>query len=300
MSEPATVNEAPWTIGRLLGWTTDFFRRHELDEPRLCAEILLAHALRSRRIELYTRFDFVPQAAELAAYRELVRQAAAQAPIAYLVGQKEFYSLTFEVTRDVLIPRPETECLVEHAVRICKSAGTQQPQIWDLGVGSGCVIVTILSQLKNAVGLGTDLSTAALAVARRNAEKHGVADRLTLVEADGLTLPRELVPADGFDLIVSNPPYISDAEMACLPSTVREHEPGIALAPGGDGLGFFRRIASDAGDKLSDAGHALVEIGAGQRERVSNLFEAAGGWRCLGAYRNPNDPHDRVLHFEKT
>ena len=294
-----------WTVWRLLQWTTEYFRRQGLDEPRLSAEILLAHALRCERIQLYTRFNDVPDEARRGAFRELVKKAGDHAPIAYLVGRKEFYSLTFEVTPDVLIPRPETETLVEHAVPILSglvgdpARRGNPPTVLDVGTGSGCVIIAILGQVAEALGTGTDTSASALEVARRNAERHGVANRIRFVEADRLDLPADAVPEGGFDLIVSNPPYVGEADLATLAPTVREHEPPIALSAGSDELAFYRALAAGGPGMLGDRGAVLVEIGVGQRDPVRSVFTAGGRFAHVGTHRTPPDPHDRVMHFVK-
>jgi len=192
VQQPAT--QADWTIGRLLSWTTDYLRKNGIDEPRLATEVLLAHAAGCRRIELYTRFEGRLTDEQTSRFREWVRRAAAQEPIAYLVGQREFFSLPFTVTPDVLIPRPETESLVERAVDHCTQAGLQAPKILDVGTGSGCIVVSLLTQMRQAVAVGSQVSEAALAVARTNAARHGVADRVTFVQADRLAIPAECIP----------------------------------------------------------------------------------------------------------
>ena len=156
-------NTGSWTVLKLLNWTTEHFTRNQLDSSRLCAEILLAHVLRCQRIELYTRFDYSPTPEELASYRDLVKRAAGHEPVAYLVGQKEFYSLKFKVNSDVLVPRPETEILVAEAAGHLKTLG--RPGLaWDICTGSGCVAVTLASQVKDAHVLATDISPQAVAV----------------------------------------------------------------------------------------------------------------------------------------
>jgi release factor glutamine methyltransferase len=303
MSTEAQINPVVWTIGRLLRWTTDYLARSEVEDPRLAAELLLAHALGCPKIELYTRFDTVPDEPTRAALRTLVRRAADHAPIAYLIGHKEFYSLDFEVTPAVLIPRPETETLVDRAIEHCRSLGNREVRFIDVGTGSGCIAVAVLSQVRNAVGVGTDISAEALQVARRNAERHQVADRLTWLQIDGLDLPPEAVPAGGFDLLVSNPPYVADAQLDALPRNVREHEPRAALsagpdgADGADGLAFYRLFAARASEILAPGGSILVEIGYDQREAMVAVFARAGRYSHVGTWRDPGGPHDRVVQF---
>ena len=302
--DPPTVQEL-WTVGRLLNWTTESFRSSGLDEPRLSAEILLAHALGCDRIDLYTRFADVPDDTNRAAFRELVQKAGRHVPIAYLVGHKEFFSLDFEVTPDVLIPRPETETLVDHALQSCRKAAAAGPnghsplEILDLGTGCGCIIIAVLTHLPHARGTGTDISAAAIQVASRNAGRHNVADRITFAQADRLELPPDVIPQDGFDLLVSNPPYVAEADMHTLAPGVRQHEPAIALTPGGDGLDFFRTLAADGPALLQPRGMVMIEIGAGQGDRVKSVFRSQPRFSYMGSYRSPSDPHDRVMHFAK-
>lgn len=299
MPEQRDQTQTSWTIGKLLKSTTDHLRTNGVDEPRLSAEILLAEVMKCARILLYARFDDPCSVEQLDQYRELVRAAAKQTPIAYLVGRKEFYSLDFRVSRDVLIPRPETECLVEHAVELAKKHEGDRFDVLDLGTGSGCVIVTVAVQFAGMHGVGTDVSEAALAVARGNASRHEVSERISFAVADRLALPEEIVPGDGFDLIVSNPPYVAQDDMAGLPPNVRDHEPHIALTPGGDGLGFYRDIADHGHRFLKAGGNVLVEIGAGQGLDVISIFRSSGRFGHGGTYRNGNDPHDRVMLFCK-
>ena len=299
--EPITTHD-PWTIGRLLTWTTRHFEGHAVDEPRLSAEILLAHALDCRRIELYTRFNDDPGDEIRSAFRELVRAAAAQTPIAYLVGHREFYSLDFNVTTDVLIPRPETETLVERALQILNNrpsgaGGGGEFTLLDMGTGSGCISVAFLVHATRARAVATDISQPALDVAAGNAERHGVAERIAFVQADRLQLPPGQVPPGGFNLILSNPPYVADSDLDSLPPNVRGHEPMRALSAGPDGLTYFKSLAAGGRGLLQPDGVVLVEIGAGQAEAVRDVFAAAGGYRPAGTYRSAGDSHDRVLHF---
>jgi release factor glutamine methyltransferase len=294
-----TGGQVDWTIGRLLGWTCEHFSGRGLDEPRLCAEVLLAHALRCRRIELYTRFEEIPSGDPLATYRDHVQRAAMGEPIAYIVGLREFYSLEFAVSADVLIPRPETETLVEKAIDWCSGSGRAEPSVLEIGVGSGCVVVTILHQVRTARAVGTDVSSGAICVAGANAERHGVMGRLSLVVADKCDLPAGAIPEGGFDVMVSNPPYICEAEFALLDANVRDHEPRGALVAGVDGLTFYRAVAERGRGMLSAGGAVLVEIGAGMADGVAKVFSENPGWRAVGVYRSPPDPHDRVMHFEK-
>lgn len=297
-SEPLTTPQ-PWTVGRLLSWTSDHLAGVEVDSPRLSSEILLAHAMACKRIDLYCRFDEVPGESVLAGFRELVRRAVKHTPIAYLVGRKEFYSLSFEVNGDVLIPRPETETLVERAIHVCNGCDGGSVEVLDVGTGSGCIIIALLDQSPNTRGTAGDISAAALEVARRNAECHKVSERIRFVEADCLKLPADAVPDGGFDLIVSNPPYVAQGEMATLDQAVRDYEPSIALTDGADGLSFFKSLAGDGPMMLREGGAMLVEIGAGQCESVRSIFLSDGRFEHVGTYRSPGQSHERVLHLVK-
>ena len=265
---------AAWTIKALLSWTTDYLHKKGIEprEARLEAQVLLGHVLSCPRIELVARSDEEPSDGQKASFKDLIRQRVDGWPVAYLVGRREFYLLQFEVSPAVLIPRPDTETLVLEALRLLK--GKPAPRVLDLGTGSGCIAVSLAHQCKAATLTAGDVSPDALEVARRNAERHGVADRVTFRQGD-LFAP---LPADAtFDLIVSNPPYVTPTELAGLAPEVRDHEPRVALDGGPDGLAFYRRIAADAGRFLAPGGSVLVEVGWTQDAAVRALFENAPG-----------------------
>jgi len=269
MATETTLQPTVWTIKALLQWTTDFLKSKAVESPRLEAQILLAHVMACTKIDLVARSDERPSEAERTRFRELIRQRTEGWPVAYLVGKREFYLLSFEVTPAVLIPRPDTETLVLEALRLLK--GKVAPTVLDLGTGSGCIAVSIAHQAKTARMTAVDISPDALAVAKRNAAVHGVADRVQFHTGD---LFNPVEAGSTFDLVVSNPPYITPGEMADLPRDVREHEPRIALDGGPDGLAFYRRIAADVGRFLKPGGAVLVEIGFAQDESVRAIFEA--------------------------
>jgi release factor glutamine methyltransferase len=266
--------DEPWTIGRLLNWTTDFLREKGAESPRLDAEVLLAHVRGCKRIELYTAFE-EPASDELRQrFRELVKQRAAGKPVAYLVGQREFFSLPFEVTPDVLIPRPETELLVVRALDVAKQAPLSERQdgiqVADVGTGSGILAVTLAKRIPAAEVIAIDVSPAALAVAQRNAVLHGVANRIEWIEGDLFAN----VPADErFDLIVSNPPYITTAEMGALANDVHSYEPALALDGGEWGTDVIERLIAQATERLAHAGWLLIEISPTIAERVEALLD---------------------------
>ena len=250
-----------WTTRRLLEWTADYFKGRGLENPRLETEILLAQALKTNRVGLYLRYDDVPADSERTAFRELVKRRAAGEPSAYLTGHKDFYSLDFNVGADVLIPRPETETLALEGVEFLRARAKAEsgcvPRILDIGTGSGALAVALARNLPAARLTAVDISAPALAVARRNAEKHSVADRIEFRESD---LFAAVAPDERFDLIVSNPPYVSRAEYDALDKSVKDYEPRIALLAGESGTEIVARIFADAPAHLEPGGRLLVEI----------------------------------------
>jgi release factor glutamine methyltransferase len=263
-----------WTIGRLLQWTTGYLQSHGSDTPRLDAEVLLAHARGCQRIELYTAFDQTPPDEVLATFRQLVRQRAEGAPVAYLVGRREFYSLSFRVTPDVLIPRPETEFLVISLLDLAKLRGPGAPlSIVDVGTGSGIIAICAAKNLPTARVTAIDRSQAALAVAESNATEHQVRDRIEFVEGD---LLRGLAAEPQFDVVVSNPPYITSAEMEQLSPSVRNYEPPMALEAGPKGTEVIERLIPQAAERLRAGGSLLMEISPMVEPAVRELVAADG------------------------
>lgn len=263
-----------WTVGRLLTWTTEFLKSKGADSPRLDAEVLLAHARGCQRIELYTAFEEEPSEATRTAFRELVGKRAKGAPVAYLVGQREFFSLNFEVTPHVLIPRPETETLIVRALDLAKTLARDTLKIADVGTGSGIIAVTMAKRVKNCRVTAIDISHAALEVARRNVEKHGVAEQLEFIESDLFTA----VSAEAnWDLVLSNPPYVATSELATLPADVRDFEPHLALDGGVNGTEVIERLVPQTAERLHSGGWLLMEVGAtnsGLVEKIVSSNEA--------------------------
>lgn len=297
MTVQADTNATAWTIGRLVEWTTDHFTQRDIADARLATEVLLASAAGCRRIDLYTRFDETLGADVLDRFRDWVRRAAKGEPIAYLVGEKEFYSLPFAVTPCVLIPRPETEVLVQCVIDHCTAAKMSEPRLLDLGTGSGCVAVVIATQLSRATIVATDTSSEALSLAASNASRHDVADRVRFVEADRLSIPPDALPRGGFDVIFSNPPYVPLGAMDALDVNVREFEPHVALTDGGDGFSFYHSIASDAPGMLAPGGAVFVEIDDGAAARVIEAVEAPGRLTHCRTWRDRVVGSERVLMF---
>jgi len=250
------MSDDVWTVGRLLTWTTDWLTTKGSESARLDAEVLLAHVRGCQRILLYTAFDTPVSDAERARFRELVKRRGDGEPVAYLVGNREFFSLPFAVSPAVLVPRPETEGLVVRVIDLCKPLPAAR--IIDVGTGSGAIAVTLAKHLPRARLVATDISPAALAVARENAARHGVAERIEFLECDLLSAPQAAGP---WDVIVSNPPYVRDDEFDALPRDVRLHEPKAALVAGPTGVEVVARLAADAVGALAAGGWLVVEIG---------------------------------------
>jgi release factor glutamine methyltransferase len=298
----AEQDASAWTVARLLAWTQDYLRRSDIESPRLCAEILLAHAMGCERIHLYTRFEQVPGPEVLAAYRELVKEAAAGQPIAYLTGSKEFFSLALEVGPAVLIPRPETEILVERTIDAVRRSPRDDPAILDLGTGSGCIAISLACHLPRARLFASDISEAALVIARRNAVRHGVAQRIDFRCGDLFGPWPAGEDADGssptrFDVIVSNPPYVATAGQP-VERQVREYEPAEALFAGPDGLELIRRLLREAPGRLTVGGHLLFEMACDQGPAVRELLSGEC-WRQAVTYRD-GAGHERIAHARHT
>ena len=284
-------DSADWTIGKLIEWTRSFFEKKGIPQPRLEAEILLAHVLGAERIDLYMRYEQPVDEGQRAAFRELVRRRAEREPTRYLTGGCEFMSLAMKVTPACLIPRPETERLVEEVLRLAgvsrrspaaaAAAGVaaQPPapiSIIDLCTGCGCIAVSLAVYLPHARVTATDISAEALDVARLNAEAHGVADRMTLLHGD-LYEPLDAADVQPADFLVANPPYVTEAEWAGLQPEIREHEPHAALVAGPAGTEVVGRILKGAPAYLRPGGRLLMEIGDEQGGAVAGQAAAVRG-----------------------
>jgi release factor glutamine methyltransferase len=269
--------KAMWAVLDVLRWTTAHFEKHGLASARLDAELLAAHAFAMSRIELYAHFDRPLGASELARYRDLVSRRLADEPVAYLLGHKEFWSLDLLVDPRVLIPRPDSETLVEEALDRVAAGASQR--IADVGTGSGALALALAKERPEAQIFATDVSPDALAVARANAERLNLA--VTFLEGD---LNQPLAPAGRFDLIVANLPYIPSADIDGLAADVRS-EPRLALDGGRDGLALVRRLVAAAPDLLQPGGCLALEVGAGQSGAVAELLGAAG----FGGIRSRRD-----------
>lgn len=253
-----------WTTRSLLDWMAGAFTQRGLDSPRLCAELLLSHVIGCERLRLYMEADRPATPIERDLLRSLVTRALAHEPVQYLVGEGWFFSLPFHVDRRVLIPRPSTETIVEHALQVIRAEPGLAPgghvAIADVCVGSGALAVALLKNLPGARAVAGDISRDALEVALLNAQRHGVADRLDLVEGDLLAPIASHPTGGGLHLLVSNPPYIPDHEWEDVPTNVKGFEPEIALRAGPDGLRFVRPLLQQGPALLRSGGILMVEL----------------------------------------
>ncbi len=272
------TDQQPWTIKRLLEWTVDFFGQTDAAGARLDAEVLLAEAMQCQRIALYTQYDLVPPAEVLETFRAWVKRRAAGEPVAYLVGHREFYSLSFRVTPDVLIPRPETEHVVIAALEVAKEITARPLRVIDVGTGSGCIAITLAKQLRRAQKIdslaiaATDISQAALDVARQNAKSHDVDSVVRFFCGDLLAaLPAGSQPVH---LIVSNPPYVGRGEIETLDPHVKQHEPEVALFGGQDGTEIIQRLIQQSAELLLPGGALIFETSPINIDRCVQLVAA--------------------------
>lgn len=287
MQNPAQTEDPPWTILSILKWTTSYFTSHDIESPRASAEILLAHVLGLKRIDLYIRYDQPLIRDELDRFKAAIRRRVRREPVAYIVGEKEFWSLPLAVTPDVLIPRPETECLVEAALAVLPPGADAGHglRILELGTGSGAVALALAAERRTAFIAASDRSERALGVARANAGRLGMEERIHFFRGDWFSCLRP--GRTCFDLILSNPPYIPSAEIDRLQPEVARYEPRGALDGGVDGLSAIRAIIGQAPGYLRPGGHLLLEIGHDQSAAVGSIAGASGEyaeWTFLRDY----------------
>lgn len=262
-----------WTVLKVLEWTTSRFQRAGLAAARLEAQILLAHTLQCNRVSLYTNYDQPLAADELARYRALIQRRLAGEPVAYLVGEQEFWSLLFYVDDAVLIPRHDTETVIEVILDLLPDRQAALA-IADIATGSGAIAVTLAKELPKAQVVATDLSPRALAMAARNAERNGVAARVHARQGDLLAC---LAAGERFDVLVSNPPYVRSGDIEALSAEVR-HEPHQALDGGPDGLSVLARLIAAAPGHVAPGGWLVLEHGFDQAEDVARLIADTGAF----------------------
>lgn len=266
------------TVLEALNWGTHYLRDHQIQNPRLQAELLLACSMNLKREGLYLCFHQPMGKEEEEKFKGLILRRASREPLQYLLGYQEFWSIPFKVDSRVLIPRPETEHLVEEGISILsKNPSERSPVVLELGTGCGAIAISLARELKNLTMIATDLSKEAIEVAKENARDSGVMDRILFLVGD---LFEPFSPFKRpFDLILSNPPYIKNSEIDRLAREIKDYEPLMALKGGEDGLHFYRRIISEAPHYLKEGGWLLLEMGEGQGERVSELFESTGKFK---------------------
>jgi release factor glutamine methyltransferase len=261
----------------LLQWATSTLKDHRIGNPRLNAELLLAHSLNLNREELYLRLHRELKEGEKGALERLIQRRISGEPLQYILGQQEFWSINFKVDPRVLIPRPETELLVEQSLWILsEKIFEQNPSLLEIGTGSGAVAIALAKEVTHVFLVATDISREALVLAKENAKSAGVGDRIRFVIGDLLGPFQPSKETRAFDLILSNPPYIVRSEIGSLAKEVRNYEPVIALDGGKDGLEFYRRLVSQAPSCLREGGWLLLEVGQGQAERVAEQIQKSG------------------------
>ncbi len=289
-----------WTILKILQWTTGYFSSHQIDSPRVTAEILLAHCLGIQRIDLYLRHDQPLNQNELAAFKSLVRRRIHREPVAYITGEKSFWSLDLRVTSDVLIPRPDTECLVDTAIgvlprRLDPDAAALPRTVLDMGTGSGAIVLSLARERPGHIYFATDISFRSLTVARNNARRFGMESHIHFLVSDWLSAfaPGRI----RMDLIVCNPPYIPSGDIETLEPEIRCHEPRLALDGSSDGLEPYRRILQQATSMISPAGTMLLEIGWNQKEAILEICRQFPEYRRARIIQD-DAGHDRVLRLD--
>jgi release factor glutamine methyltransferase len=293
------MTEKRWTIKELLGLTTDYLKAKAIDSPRLCTEVLLSHQLKKSRVDLYLDYDQPLGKEEIAGFRSLVRRRVKGEPLQYITGHREFWSLDLVVNPAVMIPRPETELLVEEALRLRQNgllSDNLTPMILDVGTGSGAIAIALAKEVEDARLWASDISPEALQVAQENARRHNLGERITFCAGD-LFEPFAGSSA-AFDMIISNPPYIAAEEFNALAPEIRCHEPRTALDGREGGMRCIQRLIGNSGPYLRNGGWLLVEMDPHQTERALNLIDSA---QCFGYKERIMDYRDsyRMVKAQK-
>jgi release factor glutamine methyltransferase len=286
-----------WTIIKLVQWATTYFNTHHIDSPRATSEILLADILDTKRIDLYMRYDQPLNPDELERFKTVIKRRINREPVAYILGHKEFWSLDLEVTRDVLIPRPETECLVEKALEmLAADSHIESKLILELGTGCGAIILSLASENPRHSYLATDVSIKAVSVARQNAIRHDLQGRVHFITGDWLApfRPQKAL----FDLIVSNPPYIKSDDLPRLQPEIHAHEPLLALDGAADGLRCLRHIIQSGHLFLRPRGVLILEIGHDQKADLKQIIAECGAYEDVSFYKDYSD-YDRIVVMKK-
>ncbi len=286
-----------WTILKVLQWATTYFKRYEIDSPRATAEILLAHALAAKRIDLYLHYDQPLNVNELTRFKAIIKRRIKREPVAYILGCKEFWSLDLAVTRNVLIPRPETECLVERALSYLAAGSDSRPQrILELGTGSGAILIALASENSQHAYWGTDISAAAVQIAQRNAVGHGLAANIHFLVADWFA--PLAAGTNLFDLIISNPPYIRRGDLKRLQPEIQAFEPLVALDGSEDGLRCLRHIIQSAHLYLRPGGMLLLEMGHDQKVSLKQIIQRCGQYEDVDFFTDYSG-YNRIVAMRK-
>ena len=288
---------ASWTIQKLLNWVTEYLTDKTVDSPRLSAELLLCHVVGLTRIELYTQFDTPVPQRQLDQLHDLVKRAGLHEPVAYLTGRTEFYSIELDITSDCLIPRPETELLVQRAIEFLRTGDGIQ-FVCDLCTGSGCIAVAVAKNFSHARVIATDISAGALEVAAGNVAKHQLHERVELLQGDLFEPLVRQLDVDAFDLILCNPPYVSSAEYETLAKNVRDYEPKSALLAGTEGLDICRRLIEKVDEFLKPGAALMLEIGYAQGPAVQELLRQTDAFAEIKIEKDHHD-NDRVVTARK-
>ena len=295
--QPVDPFSSAETFARLLRAAECELEADIIDTPRIDAEVLLAHVLGVSRAALYTKLQDTVSVRQVDTFRQLLTRRKQHEPVAYITGEQEFWSLEFQVDSRVLIPRPDTEVVVETALRLLRSSPLDTPHILDIGTGSGCIAIALATQLPQAKLWAIDQAADALSLANQNAASHQISDRVVFSCAD--LFPLQSGIPTSFDLIVSNPPYIPSGLLKMLQPDVREWEPRSALDGGADGLDFYRRLLYESPDRIRPGGWLVVEIGEDQKDAVRQLGDSQRNLlfhTCVQDYAG----RDRVVVFQKT
>jgi release factor glutamine methyltransferase len=282
---------------KLLQWAAAYFKRHDIDSPRATAEILLSHALAANRIDLYLHYDQPLNADELNRFKALIKRRIKREPVAYILGHKEFWTLDLEVSPEVLIPRPETECLLERALEnLAAVTDSGRKHILELGTGSGAILLALASEKPRHTYWGTDISAGAIRVAQRNAIRHGLAERMCFMIADWFA--PFAARGNVFDMIVSNPPYIKTGDLEQLQPEIKTFEPLVALDGSADGLRCLRHIIQSAHLYLKPGGRLILEMGHDQKTPLTQIIDRCGQYEDVSFYMDYSG-YDRIVAMRK-
>jgi release factor glutamine methyltransferase len=297
MQKQTRLRPPEWTIIKLVQWATTYFNNHDIDSPRATAEILLAHVLNTRRIDLYLRYDQPLIPAELERFKALIKRRLNREPVAYILEHKEFWSMDLHVTREVLIPRPETECLVEKTLELLAlDLNLESKLILELGTGCGAVILALASENPRHSYWATDISINAIRVARQNARQNELDGKVHFIIGDWFA-PLRSKPGL-FDLIVSNPPYIKSEDLTRLQPEIHAYEPLLALDGAADGLHCLRHIIQSAFLFLKPGGVIILEIGHDQKAPLKQMIAECGQYEGVDFYQDYSG-YDRILQIKK-